>query len=286
ITFPVYWLEESQFVTDNDVVILSVPKLLINKFNQSKNSDEVTINFPNTYFTGLPVPPLRPVSESRLSEPIEGNVTLSMDYQQRIEYLHTSGDNILGAAGQTNPTYRYNPDSESFLAYHEIENYGSNGNDCIEVVTQYSNNTTSAKVFYCIYNNGVISVANPMFVSIDSTIDYTWYLEGTTYTVLLWDHVSDWIWGSAQDTTPPSDFYHFDGSSEFDTVGGLNGHICNVATYPVTITSLLTSSWQPASYVNTRLVYNLTTSPAQYVDIWSYKDSYGLQFYEYGGSSY
>jgi len=57
ITFPAAWLEESPPLSPNDeTVVLTVPTDMMHDFNESANPDEITVVFPNYYFTGLPVP--------------------------------------------------------------------------------------------------------------------------------------------------------------------------------------------------------------------------------------
>ena len=67
ITFPVSWLTEAPVLLEGDIPIeLSVPKLLLERDNESKNPEFITVLFPNYYFKGLPEPTETPTKLPQL----------------------------------------------------------------------------------------------------------------------------------------------------------------------------------------------------------------------------
>ena len=67
ITFPVSWLTKAPPLLEGDITIeLSVPKLLLERDNESKNPEFITVLFPNYYFKGLPEPTETPTKLPQL----------------------------------------------------------------------------------------------------------------------------------------------------------------------------------------------------------------------------
>lgn len=292
ITFPAEWVQGYSAVNDLGSIVLSIPRQLLMDHNVSKSEGEISVTLPNDYFKGLPTPPTSPPDLMDVSQTKGGYSTDAIEYVQRIKYVPSAGTSIIGAYGRVVPNTTYNPSSETFLAYQEIENGGTGGgNDWIEVVMEYSYSPSRTRIWFAYFDNSTsnFTQTGSLDVSVGDEILYEWAIVGSHYHV--WFYKNGTFYNSTiEDTTLPTSFYYFGGSSEFDTRGGLNGNTVNTVTWPLSIENLgyAGAGWQSGpSTVNSRLSYDSTSPDDQYVYLTHFKDATnGLRFYTAGGSAY
>ncbi len=285
ITFPASWLQNPPFVTANEGnVELSVPTRLLKDHNESKSPDEITVSFPNYYFKGLPAPPIpsKPVIKN-----IDGSTSggsRAIEYSQAMFYDHTAGDDITGALGRVVPYTHDNDQNETFLAYHEIEFHGDTSGDVVEIISDMRTDDADTSVWFALFQSGgwITSFDCGTNVSVGDTANYEFYTNTSgEYTICWLEYPDDtWYMDYRDDSTPPTDYEWFVGSSEFDTVGGISEEFY-VYTNPVSVESLKTDDWQAASYVDQRLDYDSSSADEDYVGIGATLNSSGLFFYEW-----
>jgi len=285
ITFPASWLKSLPVIPENEEIIeLNIPTRLLQDSNENRNPKEITVSLPNYYFKGLPTLslPSVPVIESldKTGSVIDG--TKAIEYTERISYDHTAGDDITGARGRVRPYSHYNPQNEDFLTYHEIEFYGDTGDDGVEIISEMTEDDEDTKVWFAMWSNGswIPSFDCGTLVDVGDTANYEFYTVGNSYTYCWIEYPDDtWYFDYYYDATTPSDYEWFRGSSELDTIGGLSETLY-VFTYPNSIESLKTSTWQSASYVDQRLDWDSTDADQSYVMISATLNSSGLFFAE------
>ena len=284
LTFPESWLTNPPNTLDNSV-ILRVPKSYVSRHDTNKSPDIVTATFFHDFFQGIPKasPPPSPeelgyTSKNTNKTPQE---TRNIEFEERWYYQH-SGDDITGAAGYIYPSIYTNSYGETFLAYQEIEFVGDTWADAIEVVCAFDDGWQDhTKICFGVWVNGSlyflpvsllpVNLGNYVYWDFEvvygspSYYDCNFYIGGNTYSY------------TQNDSTPPSDFYHIQPSSEIDTEGGID-YSFTAYTSPLGLNNLKTTSWQGSTYVPqvlSRFDYNLST----YVYTWCYLGSNSLQAY-------
>lgn len=286
ITFPASWLQNPPLVTANvGNVELSVPTRLLKDHNESNNPDEITVSFPNYYFKGLPAPPVpsKPLIKN-INGSTSGGGTRAIEYVQRMWYDHTAGDDIKGARGRVTPDTHENTEDETFIAYHEIEFGGDTYGDWVEIISDMRTDDADTSVWFALWKSNVwiTTFDCGTNVPVGNTANYEFYTNTSEEYTICWLEYPDdtWYMDWRSDSTPPTDYEDFVGSSELDTIGGISEEFY-VLTDSVSIESLKTDDWQAASYVNQRLDYDHSSADADYVGIGATLDSSGLFFYEW-----
>jgi hypothetical protein len=291
ITFPTAWIEtgvaDSYDATKGDTVELNVWKQLLIWDNESKDKNNITVRFPTDFFNGLPQWTLQPQEQKPLAAKMKTSprtpaLSLAPEdplYLERILYLPTSGVNICGSKGHILPLTFNNPQGETLCAFHEIEFYGNTSGDVFELVSCMHNSYGSPRLFWGVYTNGGPSTQY-CFISVPTGTAAYYEIRsdsvaGKTNLLLVANGIT--YMASVYDSTTPSNYVNYKGSSELWSYGGIT-YPFSTYTYGASIESLYTTSWSAASYVDTRLDFYSADPDQSYVGIYSDINSSRLLF--------
>jgi hypothetical protein len=254
LTFPVSWLDKSPASDDEAIVVLRVPRKLLELIDTNPNPAMITISYPNGRLKEFPnlkeinfnsqaqktIPKTYTEQSDELSVPeIHQNQKLfetnGVDRQVRAIITRNTAYSIDYLSGELEGGKISNKKGETFLNYNEHEVYLSphltdtGTNDTIELIMQLDDDGEK-HVWVAVYDEGTwvtpwnwfnIDVADEEY----SNVYYDLYLLDTgVYSIYLNDFNTGGYWNKQYDDSdnPSTIVNQIMGSTELDTEGGIS----------------------------------------------------------------
>ena len=276
LTFPVTWLDTPPVSDDEAIVLLRIPKRLLELGDINSDPEMITVSYPVTRFrefSNLNAINLTPQVQKinldtdleefdELSAPAFGksqtrSKTTIPDKQVRAQYVRDTAYSVDAIKGYMLASGSSNTGGESFVNYNENEVYLDGAGDVIEFIIHYTDfGQTTARV--SVYNNETWDT--PLnWLSIDLTgldfkrVEYELYLlSGGIYDIWMCEYSSGtWYHNQYTDTNNPSTYITWMmGSTELDTVGGISKKFSTWATIRATSTRSGTTWFDPEDTFN------------------------------------
>lgn len=242
ITFPANWLNKTEVSGKEPIVLLRIPKKMLELDDINVDPNILTISYPVNMFEFHTNVTVMNESRARLeqvaastnekslpSQPSVSNLVSTeptgvqaIDYQERAWYYRNSGYTVIRVTGLVEP-YSYSNQGETFRNYNEREIYLNRNGDIGEVISDFTD-SGNAYVWVAIYDEGSwVTPWNWLLVDVTGTlqpIEYYFYINSGVYDVWLKDTSSGtWYSKSYDDTDNPATYIDWlTGSTELDSV--------------------------------------------------------------------
>lgn len=255
LTFPVTWLDKTA-VSDNEaVVMLHVPKRLLELQNTNPDPQMMTVSFSENWFKEFPnMSSINFTSHSRKNDQetdlqysrgqsvptLQKNQKLSeklgINRQVRGIYHCFENNPVTADIGLMN-AFSYSNSGETFRNYDEREIYLDRSGDIVEFITDFTD-SGQTYAWVAVYDEGTwVTAWNWLNIDISGTLqetEYRLYINNGVYDLWLCDADSEICYHNSYNDTdnPSTGIQWLMGSTELDTVGGISNYF-KTCTSPI-----------------------------------------------------
>jgi hypothetical protein len=251
MTFPADWLNKTEVSGNEPIVLLRIPKKMLELDDTNEDPDLLTIAYPINmfgFYTNISVMDKGRASSEKVSastnfQPSVSNLVSTesagvkaIEYQERAWYHRDSSYTAIRVTGLIDP-HSYSNQGETFRNYNEREIYLNRSGDIAEFISDFTD-SGNAYVWVAIYDEGSwVTPWNWLLVNVTESlqpIEYYFYMNSGVYDIWLKNTSSGtWYYKSYDDKDNPATYIDWlTGSTELDTIGGISKSF-RVETNPI-----------------------------------------------------
>lgn len=246
ITIPTNWLNKAPVNESEPIVLLRIPKRMLELDNTNVDPGQITVSYPVDmfkFYSNIDEMKIAEMNREKrvlttndqlsttspsMSGPVilKSDVNRAIDRQVRAWHQRNTSYNVVTVTGIIDPT-SYSNQGETFRNYNEREIYLNREGDVIEFISDFLDNG-NAYVWAAIFDEGSwVTSWNWLQVNVTGTlqpIEYRLYMSDGVYDLWLQDTSTEtWYHNSYNDSDNPATRVDWlTGSTEVDTVGGIS----------------------------------------------------------------